>query len=134
MDAATPESSGPPLVPRTHDAGDGVPSRDLERRLRDSEHRFRALFEQAAVGVAMLDSATGAFLRVNRKYVEIIGYSAEQMRGLDFMSITYPEDLAEDLAAMERLRRGEIREFALEKRLLRLPRPMRLARLERAIA
>ena len=106
-------------MPRTHDAGDGVPSRDLERRLRDSEHRFRALFEQAAVGVAMLDSATGAFLRVNRKYVEIIGYSAEQMRGLDFMSITYPEDLAEDLAAMERLRRGEIREFALEKRLLR---------------
>ena len=82
------------------------------------EARFRVLFEQAAVGVALIETATGRFVRVNRKYTEIIGYSQEAMTALDFMQITHPEDLAPDLAAMEQLKRGERREFALEKRLI----------------
>jgi PAS domain S-box-containing protein len=92
--------------------------RAVRTALAASERRFRALFEQPRVGVAIIDSTTGRFLRVNRKYEEIIGYSAAELQARDFMAITYPEDLADDLAAMERLRRGEIREFYLEKRLL----------------
>ena len=86
---------------------------------RESEPWSRVLFDQAAVGVGLLDTHTGRFLRVNRKYVEIIGYPEDEMLGLDFMRITYPEDLAADLALMGRLKRGEIREFSMEKRLLR---------------
>lgn len=87
--------------------------------LRESEARLRTLFDQAAVGVAEIDTTTGCFIRVNRKYSEIIGYSIEEMLVLDFMTITYPEDLASDLAQMKRLRRGELHEFTMEKRLVR---------------
>ena len=87
--------------------------------LRESEARFRALFEQAAVGVAEVDSATGRFVRVNRKYAEIMGYSVEELLALDFMSITHPDDLALGAVLVDRLKRGELREFTLEKRYLR---------------
>jgi len=93
--------------------------REVARGLLESEQRFRALFEQAAVGVGLIETATGRFVRINRKYAEIIGYCPDEMPELDFMSITHPEDLAEDLASMERLVRGELREFSMEKRLLR---------------
>ncbi|MCX5723594.1 MAG: PAS domain S-box protein [Nitrospirae bacterium] len=87
--------------------------------LRESEERLRTLFEQAAVGVAEIDTPTGRFIRINRKYGEIVDYSMEEMLARDFMTITHPEDLASDLAQMERLRRGELREFTLEKRYIR---------------
>jgi PAS domain S-box-containing protein len=87
--------------------------------LRESEERLRTLFEQAAVGVAEINTTTGRFIRINRKYGEIVGYSMEQMLALDFMSITHPDDLASDLAQMERFKRGELREFTLEKRYIR---------------
>ena len=88
-------------------------------KLRESEERLRVLFDQAAVGVAEIDTATGRFIRVNRKDGEIVGYSVEEMLTLDFMTITHPDDLTSDLAQMEQLRRGELHEFTMEKRLFR---------------
>lgn len=87
--------------------------------LRESEARFRVVFEQAAVGVAQLDSNTGAFLHINQKYCDILGYSQEEMRHIDFQSITPPEDVDLILARMKQLKAGIIREFALEKRYIR---------------
>jgi diguanylate cyclase (GGDEF)-like protein/PAS domain S-box-containing protein len=87
-----------------------------EEALRDSETRFRTLFEQAAVGVAQIDSASGRFLAINRKYCEIVGYSEAQMLQMDFARITHPDDLAEDIANMERLKAGQIHDFEMEKR------------------
>jgi len=97
-------------------------SRDITERkiaeeaLKESEERFRAIFEQAAVGVALINSTTGRFIKVNQKYCDIVGYSPEEMQALTVRDITHPDDLAQDHAHMERLARGEIREFALEKR------------------
>lgn len=88
-----------------------------ERQKRMAQ-RLRVLFEQASVGVAEIDTATGRFLQVNHKYSDIVGYDQEEMLALDFMAITHPDDLAPDLAKMARLTRGELREFTLEKRLL----------------
>jgi PAS domain S-box-containing protein len=89
-----------------------------EARLRESETRFRSVFENAAVGMAEIDSHTGRFLRTNRRFTEIAGYPAEDMLELDFQAITHPDDLDADLAHMERLRAGEIREFTMEKRYI----------------
>ncbi len=83
---------------------------------RESEDRFRALFNQAAVGVAQIDTATGRFVRINQKYCDILGYTAPEMRALDFQTISQPDDLAKDLAQMERLKAAEISEFRMEKR------------------
>lgn len=90
-----------------------------EQALRESEHRFRILFEHAGVGVAQLDSSSGRFLQVNQKYCSIVGYSPQELRAIDFQTLSHPDDLQADLDMVERLKRGEISEFTLEKRFLR---------------
>lgn len=87
-----------------------------QETLKASETRFRTLFEQAAVGVAEIDSLSGRFLAVNRKYCDIVGYTEAEMLELDFPSITHPDDLADDLAHMEKLKSGQMRNFNIEKR------------------
>jgi PAS domain S-box-containing protein len=92
---------------------------DATVALRASEARFRALFEQAAVGVAEIETPTGRFLRVNRKYGEIMGYSEQELLALDFMAISHPDGLASHTVLMDRMNCGELREFTLEKRYIR---------------
>jgi PAS domain S-box-containing protein len=89
-----------------------------EEALHDSERRFRGIYEQAPLGIALIDSITGHFLQVNQKYCDIIGLTQEAMLVTDFQSITHPDDLQEDLDNMARLLRGEIKSFNMEKRYL----------------
>ncbi|MBE0434603.1 MAG: PAS domain S-box protein [Methylomicrobium sp.] len=86
--------------------------------LRESETRFRTLFEQAAAGVAQIDIRTGRFMRINRRFCDIVGYTRNEMEQLTYQSITHPEDLADDNAKTQRLLAGEIREFSMEKRYI----------------
>lgn len=85
--------------------------------LRESEERFRSAFEFAAIGkgLVVLD---GRWLRVNRALCELLGYSEGELLATDFQSITYPEDLAEDLKHVRRLLSGELRTYQMEKRYI----------------
>jgi diguanylate cyclase (GGDEF)-like protein/PAS domain S-box-containing protein len=89
-----------------------------EKSLRESEGRFRALVEQAAVGVAELEVGTGRFLTVNRRLYEMVGRTKGEMLSTTFQAITHPEDLHlhEDKAAL--LLAGKIGHYSLEKRYL----------------
>ncbi|MCU0546571.1 MAG: PAS domain S-box protein [Oscillatoriaceae cyanobacterium Prado104] len=89
-----------------------------EAALRDSEERFRATVEQAAVGITHPDK-TGRYLRVNQKFCEIVGYTASELLSRTWMDVTYPEDIEADLAATNRLFAGEIDSLKMEKRLVR---------------
>jgi PAS domain S-box-containing protein len=100
-------------------AQDETASQRLSPRPDEGARRFRKIFEQAAVGVAIIDTNSGRFVRVNQKYSQLIGYSSEEMTRLTFMDITYPSDLDEDLANRKRIHAGEIAEFSMEKRLVR---------------
>lgn len=84
-----------------------------------SDDRFRAVFEQVAVGVAEIDSASGGFLRINRKYCDIVGYSQEEMMRQSFTSLTHPDDMAAILENLQALRERRGREFSVEKRCRR---------------
>lgn len=86
--------------------------------LNESQNRFKTLFDQAAVGVAELDTRTGKFIRINKKYCEILGYTTEEMLDLDFMTITHPDSLEEDVDGMKRLIDGEVREYSVEKQYI----------------
>ena len=90
-----------------------------ERSLRESEGRFRALVEQAAVGVAEIEMSTGRFLTVNRRLCEMVGRTEEEMLATTFLAITHPEDLHlhEDKTAL--MLAGQIGHYSLEKRYLR---------------
>ena len=89
-----------------------------EQAQRESEERFAALFNQASVGVALLDTATGRFLRVNQRYGEIVGYAPEEMLAMDARRLIHPDDLRADLQQLDRLKRGEVPEYRLERRYL----------------
>ena len=86
--------------------------------LRESEERFRAIFEQAAVGICQ-STLDGQFLRLNQKFCDLLGYTHEEMLNRTWMDITYPKDLKADLEAVCRLREGEIDSYTLEKRYIR---------------
>jgi len=87
-----------------------------EEALKESEEKFRALFEQAAVGVAQIETETGRFLSINPRYCEIVGYTIQEMQNLSFREITHPEDLQADLDNAKLLIEGKIRESSSEKR------------------
>jgi len=95
---------------------DVTSQRKVERELRENERQFRTVFEQAAVGVAIIDSHTGQFLKLNQKYCDITGYSSDEMIKMSFREITHPDDLQEDLDNMAKLRAGIIPDFTMEKR------------------
>lgn len=90
-----------------------------QESLLESEGRFRALFEQAAIGVAQIDTSSGQFIRINKAYCDIVGYTLEEMQQSTFTEITHPDDLQPDLDNMKRLVDGEIRSFSMEKRYIR---------------
>jgi PAS domain S-box-containing protein len=89
-----------------------------ESALRESETRFRATFETAAVGIAMV-APDGHWLQVNEVLCRITGYSQEELLGRTFGDITYPADLATDWAQASALLAGDIDTYALEKRYVR---------------
>ena len=93
--------------------------KETETLLRESEVRFRAIFEQAAVGVSEFDIATGRFLAVNRRLCELVGMTEEEMLASTFHAITHPDDrqLHPDEVAL--LEAGKIRNLTLEKRYIR---------------
>jgi len=99
-------------------ARDITTSREAEETLRASEAQFRGIFEQAAVGICHC-SLEGYFQRVNRKMVEVLGYSEAELLKLNFRDITHPDDLAEDLSRVREVMSGKATGFDMEKRYLR---------------
>ena len=100
-------------------------SRDITERklteeiIRKGERKFRAIYEQAPTGIAVLDSLSGQFTQLNQKYCEITGYSQEEMLKQSFQNITHPDDLQADLDYMQQLLAGRISTFQMEKRYIR---------------
>ena len=91
---------------------------DAERRLKESEQRFRRTFELAGSGMAHI-GMDRRFTRVNRRLCEILGYSEEELLQLTGRQISHPEDLDIINEQRPRLYKGEIDRIELEKRYLR---------------
>ncbi|KAF0217244.1 MAG: PAS/PAC sensor signal transduction histidine [Geobacteraceae bacterium] len=91
--------------------------KEVELALRESEERFRATFDQAAVGMAHVD-LEGRWLRANRKMCDIVGYTEEELRNLTFKEITYIDDIAPSVENFQRALADEVRSYSLEKRYL----------------
>jgi PAS domain S-box-containing protein len=82
------------------------------------EARFRAIFENAAVGIARV-APDGRWLEVNQRLCDIVGYSREELMTKPFADITHPDDLEQDFKAMRRMLAGEIDTYLSEKRYYR---------------
>jgi len=86
---------------------------------RAAEARFRVMFEQAPLGVVLLDSESGRITEANRRFAEIVGRPVAELTGLDPARITHPEDVEAGLSELDRLRRGASTGYRLSKRYLR---------------
>ena len=72
------------------------------KALQESEEQYRAVYSQAATGIAEAD-LTGGIVRANDRYCGIVGYSREELLGKRFVDITHPHDRAGSIGPFERL-------------------------------
>lgn len=93
-----------------------------------SEERFRQAFESAGIGMALV-ALDGRWLRVNRSFCEIVGYSEARLLHKTFQDITHPDDLAADLRLIGDLVEGRRRFYQLEKRYIHREGHMVIGRL-----
>jgi diguanylate cyclase (GGDEF)-like protein/PAS domain S-box-containing protein len=90
-----------------------------EASFRESEARFRAIFDQAAVGVAEADIRSCRFTAVNRRLCEMIGLTDRELMADSYLNFTPPEDRHLHEGPMAQLIAGEIPRFSFEKRYLK---------------
>jgi PAS domain S-box-containing protein len=89
------------------------------KALRESEFRFRAVYEKSPVGISLVDSRSGRFLQVNPKYCEIAARSEEELLRTNVASITHPDDLERGTEYLRQLVAEELTNYDMEKRYVR---------------
>lgn len=99
-------------------------SQELEKRvaqrtaeLRASEARFRAIFEEAAIGIALTDMH-GRQVASNPALQQLLGYTADEMLGMTFADFTHPDDVQRDWELYRELVAGKRKFYAMQKRYI----------------
>ncbi|MCL1466825.1 PAS domain S-box protein [Argonema galeatum] len=95
-----------------------IDRRRVEAQLRESEERFRSIFNQAAVGIAQV-LLSGQYFLVNQKFADIVGYTVEELQQKTFQEITHPDDISDNLVNYRQIWAGEIETYSMEKRFIR---------------
>jgi len=83
-----------------------------------SENRFHTIFNEAPLGIAVIDSLTGHIYDANPAYSEIAGRPIDELRTLDWTKITHPDDIQEDLDNMTQMNAGNTSGFTMQKRYI----------------
>jgi PAS domain S-box-containing protein len=93
-------------------------NKQMEERLRESEERFRTVFEFAPIGMATCNSQ-GRLLQSNQAFQEILGYTGEELQNLSYREIIHPDDVAMSVKLFQELLTGKRHHFSLENRYFR---------------
>lgn len=94
---------------------DVTEARRIEAALRDSEQRFRGMFEKTNAGIAFC-TPDRRLLDVNEAFQRLLGYSRDELLGMDFCNFTMPEDMAREEPLFAELLDGRRSEYRMEKR------------------
>jgi diguanylate cyclase (GGDEF)-like protein/PAS domain S-box-containing protein len=100
-------------------AGIAIDNARLMSRVRASEESFRIAFENAPIGMSLVDfnpEDAGRFLRVNEAMARMTGHSRRHLETLSISDLTHPADRATDAEVVRRVMAGEIERYQLEKR------------------
>lgn len=92
--------------------------KEFEDALRESEGKFRKIYEEGPFGMLLVNSSF-KFIMVNSTFCKITGYSESELRELTFRDITYPDDKDIGIESIQKLIKGEIPVFKSEKRYVR---------------
>ncbi len=96
----------------------GKDSQEIENKLRESEERFRLMFEQASVGMAFA-SLEGHLIQVNQRYCDITGCTREELLQNTVFSITHPDDVTKQKEVFQYLLQNSMQPRPVEKRYIR---------------
>jgi PAS domain S-box-containing protein len=83
--------------------------------LRESEQRWRSVFENSAIGIVLAEGA-GKFVEANRAFQELVGYTNQELRKLTYVDITHEADIRRGTEVIEQLLSGTKREVQIETR------------------
>jgi PAS domain S-box-containing protein len=89
--------------------------REAEAALRESEERFRRVFEEGPLGLALV-ARDHHFVKVNNALCQMVGYSEEELMQKRFADITHSDDVLADVELAEHLFKGEIPFYRMQKR------------------
>lgn len=92
-------------------------SKQAEENLRESEYRFRKLYEDGAIGMVMVGKDF-KFITANRSFCQMVGYQEKELQQLTFLDITHPDDMDKDIPQVKKMIAGEIDIYKTEKRYL----------------
>jgi PAS domain S-box-containing protein len=93
--------------------------REVREALVNSEAGFRAMFELSGVGMVQADPPAFRFTRVNQKFCEIAGYSAEELLTKTYIGLTHPQDRKRDMDALARVLHAKTNSWSIDKRCVR---------------
>jgi len=112
--------AGPPRKkPQSHSLSENATERkQTEEALRKSEERWRSVFENSAIGVALTD-LNGRFLATNPTYQKMLGYSEEEFQTVSFLEITHEDYRTANWALVTELLEGKREQFQIEKQYRR---------------
>jgi two-component system cell cycle sensor histidine kinase/response regulator CckA len=97
---------------------DVTDNRRVEDALRATEQLFRRAFDDAPIGMALID-LDGGWLRLNRSLCQMLGRTEPELRTSPLNELSHPEDQRLDRPLIKELLAGRRRSFAIEKRYLR---------------
>lgn len=100
-------------------AGLLIQNKMMQSTLLESEKKFRTIFEKSPIGIALGNAYAGRFFIINKRFAQIAGRTQEEMKHIDWQTITHPDDIAEDLVYMNQLNAGEINGFNMNKRYIK---------------
>jgi PAS domain S-box-containing protein len=86
--------------------------------VRDNEKRFRTIFEQSPIGMAIMD-LRGNLIISNLPLSQMIGYSEDELLKMKFTDFTHPDDIEKDVSQFKELITGRISQYKMEKRYIR---------------
>lgn len=88
-----------------------------EAYLRQSEEKFRLGMQHAPIGIALV-ALDGSWMEVNDATCKMLGYTREELLQTNFQNLTHPDSLDEDLDNVQKVLRGEIGSYRMEKRYI----------------
>lgn len=89
------------------------------KRQSEIMQKTRILIDHAPIGIALFNSIDGVIIDLNSKFAEIAGRTIEDMLGMDWMSITHPDDLQMNLENIASMKNGNVDHFKMEKRFIK---------------